>query len=89
MIKIKSDWKYNIDAGIDIAKKSYTAALRKNRNGQNEGDRGSNKYEENLARATYSGYNAGTANIHRYRTGSDNRDYNFWQIYKNTPWKDN
>jgi len=81
--KIKNDWKYNIDAGIDIIKKSYDVA-----NVLNEGNKGSNSYADNLAQATYSGYNAGVANISRYRIKHDERDKIFWDIYKTSPWRE-
>ena len=86
MSKMKNDWKYNIDTGIDIAKKSYDAALLKDRAGRNEGNKGPNNYNDNLAAATYSGYNAGVGNIDRYRTEHDERDKVFWDTYKSSPW---
>ena len=85
--KIKNDWKYNVDAGIDIAKKSYGAALLKDKNGNNEGNEGPNSYDDNLAQATYSGYNAGIANTGRYRTKRDERDKIFLDTYKTSPWR--
>jgi hypothetical protein len=92
--RIKSDWKYNVRAGLQILKNSYDAAAR-----NNEGDKGANSSLENLARAAYSGYNAGTGNIWRYRTsiddapktgpydvlsneGYDIRDIRFWNNYQ-------
>jgi hypothetical protein len=94
MNRIKTDWKYNIRAGLQILKESYDAALR-----NNEESKGSNSNMENLARAAYSGYNAGTGNIWRYRTafdhapktgpydvisdeGFDIRDIRFWNNYQ-------
>jgi hypothetical protein len=91
---IKSDWKYNVRAGLRILKNSYDAAVRNNEDGK-----GANNTEENLARAAYSGYNAGTGNLWRYRTsienapkigpynvlsddGYDIRDIRFWTNYQ-------
>lgn len=92
--RIKSDWKYNVRAGLQILKESYNAAIR-----SNEDSKGANSSLENLARAAYSGYNAGTGNIWRYRTavddapktgpydvinneGYDIRDIRFWKNYQ-------
>lgn len=92
--RIKSDWKYNVRAGLQILKESYQAAIR-----NNEESKGSGGILENLARAAYSGYNAGTGNIWRYRTtvenapkngpydvinneGYDIRDIRFWKNYQ-------
>lgn len=92
--RIKSDWKYNVRAGLQILKESYNAAIR-----NNEDSKGANSGLENLARAAYSGYNAGTGNIWRYRTavddapktgpydvisneGYDIRDIRFWKNYQ-------
>lgn len=92
--RIKSDWKYNVRAGLQILKDSYNAAAK-----NNEGSKGANSSLENLARAAYSGYNAGTGNIWRYRTSIDNapkmgpydvlsnegydiRDIRFWNNYQ-------
>lgn len=86
--KIKNDWKYNVDAGIDIAKKSHNAASLKDRNGSNEGNKGPHSYDDNLAQATYSGYNAGVANINRYRIKQDERDKIFLDTYKTSPWRE-
>jgi RHS repeat-associated protein len=69
---IKSDWQYNVNAGLGIALMNYMAAEKAE--------------ESDLARATYSGYNAGTGNMDRYRTESDYRDINFWNNYQNSPW---
>ncbi|HEX3047273.1 MAG TPA: transglycosylase SLT domain-containing protein [Bacillota bacterium] len=91
---IKSDWKYNIRAGLQILKDSFDAALQ-----NNEGSKGANNSLQNLIRAAYSGYNAGTGNIWRYRTpvneapqtssydvlnheGYDLRDIRFWENYQ-------
>lgn len=92
--RIKSDWKYNVRAGLQILKDSYDTATQ-----SNEGSKGTNSSLENLARAAYSGYNAGTGNIWRYRTpiddapktgpydvlsneGYDIRDIRFWNNYQ-------
>lgn len=92
--RIKSDWKYNVRAGLQILKDSYDAAAQ-----NNEGGKGANSSLENMARAAYSGYNAGTGNIWRYRTpigdapkigpydvlsneGYDIRDIRFWNNYQ-------
>jgi peptidoglycan hydrolase-like protein with peptidoglycan-binding domain len=72
--RIKTDWRYNIECGLKIALISYKMAIESG--------------EENIARATYSGYNAGTLNISRYRTKNDNRDENFWNYYQNKPWNE-
>ncbi len=81
--KIKNDWKYNVDAGIDIAQKSYDAAKVRS-----EESKGPNSFNDNLAQATYSGYNAGVANISRYRTKQDERDKIFLDTYKTSPWRE-
>ena len=60
---IKSDWKYNVRAGLQILKESFDAALQ-----NDEGSKGANSSLQNLVRAAYSGYNAGVGNIWRYRT---------------------
>ncbi len=69
---IKSNWQYNVRAGLEIALGNYNAAVKAG--------------ETNVARATYSGYNAGQSNIGRYRTGNDSRDQNFWGNYQNALW---
>jgi peptidoglycan hydrolase-like protein with peptidoglycan-binding domain/uncharacterized membrane-anchored protein YhcB (DUF1043 family) len=69
--KIKTDWKYNVDCGLNIALDKYREAIRLG--------------EENIARATYSGYNT-WRKIDRYRTENDPRDARFWEIYQNKPW---
>lgn len=69
--KIKSDWKYNVRAGLDIALNRYNEAKRLN--------------EPDIARATYSGYNS-WSNIDRYRTENDPRDINFANYYNAQPW---
>jgi hypothetical protein len=92
--RIKSDWRYNIRAGLQILRSSYDAAVK-----HQEGIKGANRTDENLARAAYSGYNAGTGNLWRYRTpvddapktglydvlnneGFDIRDIRFWNNYQ-------
>jgi hypothetical protein len=92
--RIKTDWQYNVRAGLEILKYSYDAAVK---NG--EGDKGPGVTIQNLARAAYSGYNAGVANVWRYRTpvhdatktgsydvlnneGYDLRDIRFWDNYR-------
>jgi hypothetical protein len=92
--RIKSDWRYNIRAGLQILKSNYDAAIK-----HQEGIKGANRTDENLARAAYSGYNAGTGNLWRYRTpvddapktglydvldneGFDIRDIRFWNNYQ-------
>jgi hypothetical protein len=91
--RIKSDWKYNVRAGLQILKASYDAAIK-----DNEAYKGTNNFFENLSRAAYSGYNAGIQNLWRYRTPIDNapqtgsydvvdnegydlRDLRFWDNY--------
>lgn len=92
---LKTDWKYNIRAGLQILKQSYDAAMK-----NNEGLKGPGDANQNLARAAYSGYNSGAANVWRYRTpvheasrsglydvtdnqGYDMRDIRFWDNYRN------
>lgn len=92
--RIKSDWKYNIRAGLQVLKTCFDAALN-----NNEASKGDNASFQNLARAAYSGYNAGVANLWRYRTpitnaaktasydvinneGYDLRDIRFWNNYQ-------
>jgi hypothetical protein len=69
--RIKSNWKYNIEKGIFIAKIKYDEAIKRK--------------EPNLARATYSGYNSGSY-FDRYIKENDQRDINFWNYYLNSPW---
>ncbi len=93
--RIKTDWKYNVRAGLQILKDSYDSAVK-----NNESSKGANSSMENLARAAYSGYNAGAGNVWRYRTtiedapktgpydvlsneGYDIRDIRFWNHYQN------
>jgi hypothetical protein len=71
--KIKSDWRYNVDAGLNELTKNYKAAL--------------NKGETDVARAVYSGYNAGSSNMARYRNTTDARDENFFKYYNSSPWE--
>jgi|WetSurMetagenome_2_1015567.scaffolds.fasta_scaffold02980_7 hypothetical protein len=87
--RIKSDWKYNIEIGLSIAIVNYNKAVKSN--------------EENIIKATHSGYNAGEGFIWRYRftkqeapnkncygelvNGYDIRDINFWNNYINSPWE--
>jgi len=92
--RIKSDWKYNIRAGLQVLKTCFDAALN-----NNEANKGTNNSFQNLARAAYSGYNAGITNLGRYRTPIDNavktasydvinnegydlRDIQFWNNYR-------
>ncbi len=91
---LKTDWKYNIRAGLQILKHSYDAAMK-----NNEGLKGPGDANQNLVRAAYSGYNSGAANVWRYRTpvheasrtglydvidnqGYDMRDIRFWDNYR-------
>ncbi len=91
---LKTDWKYNIRAGLQILKHSYDAAMK-----NDEGLKGPGDANQNLARAAYSGYNSGAANVWRYRTpvheasrtglydvidnqGYDMRDIRFWDNYR-------
>jgi len=91
---LKTDWQYNVKAGLQILKHSYDAALK-----NSEGMKGPGDPNQNLARAAYSGYNAGAGNIWRYRTpvqdasrtglydvidheGFDMRDIRFWDNYR-------
>lgn len=69
--KIKTDWRYNVDSGLSVALNRYNEAIRLG--------------EENIPRATYSGYNT-WSNIDRYRTENDPRDTHFWDYYQNKPW---
>jgi uncharacterized FlaG/YvyC family protein len=71
--RVKTDWQYNVRVGLEIALDEYKAA----------GKAG----EENLARATYSGYNAGRSSMDRYRTENDARDNHFWDFYQKSPWE--
>ncbi|MCM3269588.1 C40 family peptidase [Paenibacillus elgii] len=70
--KIKKDWKYNIDCGLKVALNRYKKALELG--------------EENIPRATYSGYNT-WSNLSRYRKEKDERDTRFWEYYNAKPWK--
>lgn len=81
--RIKTDWKYNVRAGLDIALNRYNEAVRRNE-GQYAPSLGIS-VEDTLARATYSGYNT-WSNIDRYRTENDQRDTNFYNYYKTQPW---
>jgi hypothetical protein len=91
---LKTDWKYNVRAGLQILKNSYDIAIK-----NSEGNKGPGATNQNLARAAYSGYNAGPANVWRYRTpiqeapktglydvlnkeGYDIRDIRFWDNYQ-------
>ena len=94
MNRIKSDWKYNVRAGLEILRDCYNAAIK-----NNEDSKGVNSSDQNLARAAYSGYNSGIATLWRYRTpvdaapkttpyavlddkGYDLRDIRFWNNYQ-------
>jgi cell wall-associated NlpC family hydrolase len=70
--KIKSDWKYGVDCGLSVALDRYKKAVQLG--------------EENIARATYSGYNT-WSNLSRYRTTNDSRDTHFWDFYNKKPWE--
>ena len=59
--KIEADWRANIDYGLIVLKEKYNEALL-----EGEGDKGSDSFEENLARSAYSLYNSGSA-FFRYR----------------------
>lgn len=94
MERIKSDWKYNVRAGLEILRDCYQAAVK-----NNEDIKGGNSGDQNLARAAYSAYNSGIASLWRYRTpvdaapktapyavlddeGYDLRDIRFWNNYQ-------
>jgi hypothetical protein len=91
---VKTDWKYNVRAGLQILKHSYDAAMK-----SGEGLKGPGDVNQNLVRAAYSGYNAGSGNVWRYRIpvqeasrtglydvidnqGFDMRDIRFWDNYR-------
>ncbi|MDD4048767.1 MAG: M15 family metallopeptidase, partial [Clostridia bacterium] len=71
--RIKTDWKYNVRCGLAVALNRYKEVIRLG--------------EENIPRATYSGYNS-WSNIDRYRTEKDQRDINFEDYYTNKPWEE-
>ncbi len=92
--RLKSDWQYNVRAGLQILKNEYELALK-----NNEANKGGNSAVQNLSRAAYSGYNAGGKTQWRYRTpiasaprtepygplsndGYDLRDLRFWHFYQ-------
>jgi hypothetical protein len=72
MSRIKSDWKYNVDCGVEIARNEYNAAVAAK--------------EQDFVKATYSGYNGGRGALDRYRTGNDPRDTKFYDFYTNKNW---
>ncbi|HBE77739.1 MAG TPA: hypothetical protein DDW65_08120 [Firmicutes bacterium] len=93
MNRLRTDWQYNVRAGLQILKNSYDTAIK-----NSEADKGPGPANQNLARAAYSGYNAGEASQWRYRTpvqeapkrgsydvlnheGYDLRDIRFWDNY--------
>jgi hypothetical protein len=71
--KVKTDWMYNIDYGMEVLKYAYTQAMSKGLD---------------PIRGAYSGYNTGSY-YSRYLalTGKpDYRDVNFFKYYNSQPW---
>jgi biotin carboxyl carrier protein len=86
--RVQNDWKYNCEYGVSYLNEHYIKAKKLG--------------EENIARATYCGYNSGSW-YSRYRTyrdpygqdhhqqdenhnGYDDRDENFFNYYTTQPW---
>lgn len=63
--RIRSDWKYNVSCGLDIALYSYKKV----------------QHEENIPRATYCGYNSGSNydRYRTENDGRDTNFYNYYQ----------
>ncbi|TGK89980.1 hypothetical protein EHQ23_02365 [Leptospira bourretii] len=68
--KLAKDWKYNLNYGTTQLYRNYSIALKSGFNG------------EDAARAAYSGYNAGSGNIDRFKTSKDRRDTEWLKLYK-------
>lgn len=70
--RLRTDWKYNVDAGLRNLKDAYDHAVKAK--------------EPNVPAATYSRYNGGSRAQDRYRTATDPRDAGFAKQYNSESW---
>ena len=71
--EVGTNWQTNVRYGVTVLASKYTNALKKYTN------------SVDVARSTYSAYNTGS-NYSRWEDTIDNRDVNFYNHYKKTPW---
>lgn len=70
--KLYTDWKYNVDAGLNILKSKFDTATKAG--------------VSSIPQSSYSAYNTGS-DYNRYVTMKDYRDVNFKKNYDSEPWK--